>query len=519
MKAATITVRTRAGACVKQIFVTVRDKQEKIAPSYLEIVGDDYLNTGGKSKEYSVMNFPEYSNANVDWNIVGGAAELKQNGNKIVLTPVRPGSVTIVATSKINPGVTISKVVYIVDPTKDIRFLLPSSSIEVGQWYSIGFVTGEELGNGIYRPEGNSDYVTFTVTDSSVAKIAANQNDTELSDKVVINSGAINIKGLKVGKTDIIATTESGGKAKFTIIIVGKTLTAIKVKETASVAKGSSIKLTVTKVPADSTEGVTFSSSDPAIAKVDPYGTVTGVKEGSAVIYVVSDIKKVSAQCTVTVTKAKPTPGKVASGKVVTVKGVKYVGNKDGSVSLKSAPKASGTFSVPATILVNGKSVKVTAIASNALKGNKKIKTLNIGANVKTIGSGAFRGCINLTTVKMGKGVTTIGSNAFMGCKKLKKLTIGANVTKIGNNAFKSCVALAKVTIPAKVTSIGTGAFAGCKNLKSVIIKSKKLKKVGSKAFKTVNASAKFKCPAAKLKAYTKLLKKSGVPKNAKITK
>ena len=93
------------------------------------------------------------------------------------------------------------------------------------------------------------------------------------------------------------------------------------------------------------------------------------------------------------------------------------------------------------------------------------------------------------------------------------------NVTKIGNNAFKSCVALAKVTIPAKVTSIGTGAFAGCKNLKSVIIKSKKLKKVGSKAFKTVNASAKFKCPAAKLKAYTKLLKKSGVPKNAKITK
>ena len=69
------------------------------------------------------------------------------------------------------------------------------------------------------------------------------------------------------------------------------------------------------------------------------------------------------------------------------------------------------------------------------------------------------------------------------------------------------------------IESIGKGAFAGCKKLKTVNIKSTKLKTIGSKAFKTIKIGAKFKCPKEKLKNYKKLLKKSGLPKKAKITK
>ena len=158
------------------------------------------------------------------------------------------------------------------------------------------------------------------------------------------------------------------------------------------------------------------------------------------------------------------------------------------------------------------------AIAPNAFKGNKKIKSVKMGANVKTIGNNAFMNCTALTTVSMGKGVTTVGNSAFAGCKKLTKLTIGASVTKIGNNAFKGCVALTKVTIPKKVTTIGTQAFGGCKKLALVTIKAENLKKVGAKAFKSIKAGAKFKC-GAKAEAYEKLLKKSGLPSKGKVIK
>ena len=50
-------------------------------------------------------------------------------------------------------------------------------------------------------------------------------------------------------------------------------------------------------------------------------------------------------------------------------------------------------------------------------------------------------------------------------------------------------------------------------------IKSSKLKKVGSSAFKGVSSSVTFKCPSKKLKAYKKLIKKAGAPSKAKYKK
>ena len=75
------------------------------------------------------------------------------------------------------------------------------------------------------------------------------------------------------------------------------------------------------------------------------------------------------------------------------------------------------------------------------------------------------------------------------------------------------------VTIPAtvkykgttyKVTSIGSKAFYNCKKLKTVTIKSRKLKSVGKNAFKGIYKKAKVTVPKSKYKAYRKLLKKAG---------
>ena len=119
------------------------------------------------------------------------------------------------------------------------------------------------------------------------------------------------------------------------------------------------------------------------------------------------------------------------------------------------------------TIKVNGRTLKVTGIAANAFKGNKKMTSVTIGSNVKKIGSGAFMNCRNLTRVTVtAKGLTSIGKNAFKGDRKLKTV-----------------------------------------NLRKV----KALKKVGKGAFKGISKKVTVKVPKQKKKAYSKLLKKAGI--------
>lgn len=88
--------------------------------------------------------------------------------------------------------------------------------------------------------------------------------------------------------------------------------------------------------------------------------------------------------------------------------------------------------------------------------------------------------------------------------KKMKNVTISGTVningynfkvTSIGAKAFRNNKKLKKITIGANVTSIGKQAFSGCKALKTITVKSKKVKKVGSNAFKGINSKATVKLP------------------------
>lgn len=183
--------------------------------------------------------------------------------------------------------------------------------------------------------------------------------------------------------------------------------------------------------------------------------------------------------------------------------------------------KTAKTVTIPATIAKDGITYKVTSVAKNAFKNNRKITTVTVGSNVKTIGANAFYGCTSLKTVVIGSRVTTIGTGAFSGCKKLSKVTLGKNVTTIGDKAFYKCTALTKITIPSKVSKIGKYAFYGCKKLKTITIKTTKLtdKKVGSKAFKGIHSKATIKVPKTKVKAYKAMLKKKGIGKGVKVKK
>ncbi len=196
-----------------------------------------------------------------------------------------------------------------------------------------------------------------------------------------------------------------------------------------------------------------------------------------------------------------------------------------GSVTIK-AEKAGDAKYNPATATITFKTVmpkKNTTITVG--KGKYKVTS-----TTKKKEALAYVGPVDKTSkkvsvpssIKIGKKtykVTSIGKKAFKGCKKLTSVTIGKYVTKIGDSAFESCKALSKITIPANVTTIGKKAFYKDSKLKSVTIKSKKLKKVGSRTFKGINKNAKIKVPSSRLSSYKKLLKGKGQAKTVKITK
>ncbi len=97
---------------------------------------------------------------------------------------------------------------------------------------------------------------------------------------------------------------------------------------------------------------------------------------------------------------------------------------------VKPVNKKKSTVSIPATIKVDGVTYKVTSIAKNAFKNNKKIKRLTIGKNV-----------------------SKIGSKAFYGCKKLKTITIQTTkltIKKTGSKAFKGIPSKATIKVPKK---------------------------------------------------------------------
>ena len=100
--------------------------------------------------------------------------------------------------------------------------------------------------------------------------------------------------------------------------------------------------------------------------------------------------------------------------------------------------------------------------------------------------------------------------------KNIKYTVTSAKEVKVTGTTKKS---IRSVTIPAtvkyrrttyKVTSIGSKAFYNCKKLKTVTIKSRKLKSVGKNAFKEIYKKAKVTVPKSKYKAYRKLFKKAG---------
>ena len=152
-----------------------------------------------------------------------------------------------------------------------------------------------------------------------------------------------------------------------------------------------------------------------------------------------------------------------------------------------------------------------SGIFNYTITGNDTVEVKNMTAKGKT------KKAVKISAAIRANGriykVTSIAANACKGNKKMTSLTIGNNVTKIGKNAFANCTKLTKVTVNgSKLKSIGKNAFKGDKKLKKISLKKvRSLKKVEKAAFWGISKKVTVKVPKNKKKAYSRLLKKGGI--------
>ena len=152
---------------------------------------------------------------------------------------------------------------------------------------------------------------------------ATNKGVTWLSanEAVATVDQAGKVTAIKAGSTTITVKTVDGNyTAKCEVTVEETAPGEVKVtgvtldKSTAVVKVGETVQLTATVTPANATnKGVTWSSSNEAVATVDQTGKVKAVKAGSAAITVTTKDGNFSASCDITV-QNKPSEGESSSG-------------------------------------------------------------------------------------------------------------------------------------------------------------------------------------------------------------
>jgi ribosomal protein S4E len=129
----------------------------------------------------------------------------------------------------------------------------------------------------------------------------------------------------------------------------------------------------------------------------------------------------------------------LVADKQFTENGYSYMVTDDEEVAFTGITKKSlKTVNIPDTVTHQNITYKVTSIADKALYGNKKVKAVTIGSNVKTIGKSAFEKCKKLKKVKVNATtLTSVGKKAF-------KKTTDDLFVKVPKKSYKSYVKLFK---------------------------------------------------------------------------
>lgn len=121
--------------------------------------------------------------------------------------------------------------------------------------------------------------VTWSTSDNSVTSIETTEDNKAT------------LKGCKLGKATITATTPDGGIASIEIEVVRPAVESVKIDQSGPITlhPDEQCRLTATLSPEYSASPLNWSSGNTEVATVNSDGVVTAVAEGSAEIYVTTD--------------------------------------------------------------------------------------------------------------------------------------------------------------------------------------------------------------------------------------
>ncbi|MDR0490233.1 MAG: Ig-like domain-containing protein, partial [Oscillospiraceae bacterium] len=272
------------------------------------------------------------------------------NGKLMRVIGTLAGSISVVITARNDPSKIVS-VLYTVEPKPPSwGGLYPLSILSLEDDSPDGAPTDPGQASGDKQSPGGSQTAVSDITDiklRSNAGVAVGKTTTlapyvtpydanisgltwTSSDSSVATVSGGRVTGIKTGTATITASDPSGrvkAACNLTVKVNAKPVTSITVsRKTLSLDVGASSALSVVYKPSNATiKGVTWTSGDATVARIDPDGLVSGVSAGTAVLTAVSDSGERTATCTVTV-KAPSAAGSVTLPELeITLKvGAKY---------------------------------------------------------------------------------------------------------------------------------------------------------------------------------------------------
>ena len=245
---------------------------------------------------------------------------------------------------------------------------------------------------------GNTYQLLATVmpnsaTDTTITWYSENESIVE------VKNGVLTAK--KVGETNVVAKSSNGKEARTFVKVNAKEVKISKMtisKTDVKMIEGNSLTLSLKINPSNTTEKITWTSSDPAVATVKG-GVVTALKEGTTLITAKSTYGKI-AICDVEVKRKQIEPTKITlseTAKTLTVGGsitlaVAYEPTNTEARTITWTSSNAGVASVSngvvkalkeGTAVITAKTINgKTASATITVKAGVRIKvgTLNVGA-------------------------------------------------------------------------------------------------------------------------------------------
>lgn len=248
---------------------------------------------------------------------------------------------------------------YGIYPTRD-EAVANNGVLKDGQFPDYGFkIDTESVSIKIGEEEvitPNDNTATAIIEDPTIASITTDAK-----------TGAVTVKGLKVGKTNVVFTLTKDNETETVTCPVTVTKPETKVSISAG-SKSIYVKKT-TKVTAKVTNGsgkTTFSSSNKKVATVDSKGKVTAKKKGTVKITAKNNGKSASVTITVKNPKLNKTKVKIKAKKSFKLKvtggtgKVTYKSSKKKVATVSNKGKITGKKKGTATITVKVSGVKLT---------------------------------------------------------------------------------------------------------------------------------------------------------------